>query len=135
MTLPLRRKRPTTLLARKSPARTAASLLLVGLWLAAGTAPAQYTPAVAQPVRMAPPTLDAAVTSTPRTVPPAAPAWIDPQVRQAQASRFATRVDDFQVFDVRFDLPGPEMLFRMDSEADLIQRMKQERRRIKREEL
>lgn len=46
------------------------------------------------------------------------------------------RIDETgQDFDIRFDLPGPELLFQLDSENRMIERMKQERRKYKKDEL
>jgi len=62
----------------------------------------------------------------------------DPQVQPAQYRTPGTLLrteETGQDFDIRFDLPGPELLFKLDSEAALLERMRQERRKYKKEEL
>src|SRR2546426_388985 len=129
MTSPSRRKRPTTARGPRRSAPTAASLLALALLAAA--APAQQ-PA---PGRL-PPTISQA--TRPLYSAPAAAPVNDPQVQQTQYRTPGTLLrteETGQDFDIRFDLPGPQLLFHLDSEAALIERMRQERRKYKKEEL
>src|SRR5687767_6882304 len=133
MTSPSRRKRPTTVRGRSRPARMPASLL--ALTLLALPALAQ-PPAVRSP---APAPLPAEISRASQTLRAAqpAPAVRDPRLQQTQfrtPSNFLRTDETGQDFDVRFDLPGPDLLFRLDSENMLIERMKQERRKYKKEE-
>src|SRR5262245_746276 len=129
MTLPLRRKRPTTARGPSTPLRTAASLL--GLLLAGGAAGAEdgFRPAPPAPARNAPP------------VPPYVPATLarPPQPEDLRSLPFepvALQQDPFKAFggpaatpeEVRIQLepPGPERIFRLDTQAELFTRMRQE---------
>jgi hypothetical protein len=64
---------------------------------------------------------------------------MDPLVRQAQlrapAPPSAMRDDAATAYQIPFELPGPERLFRLESEDAFIQRLKQEARERKPEEL
>jgi hypothetical protein len=73
-------------------------------------------------------------------LPPGTPRWLDPEVVLVQARGPAplgpARGDDAQTaYKIPFDLPGSERLFRIESEEALFQRMSQEARERKPEEL
>jgi len=129
MTSPSRRKRQTTARAPKHSARTPASLLALVL-LATVVRAEQPTPG------KLPPSISQA--TRPLYTAPSRQVVNDPQLQQTQyrtpGTLFRTE-DTGQDFDIRFDLPGPELLFHLDSEAQLIERMRQERRKYKKEEL
>ncbi len=75
--------------------------------------------------------------------PPDTPKWLDPRVVRVQAPApggapapvGAFRDDGGTAYRIPFDLPGPERLFRVESEEALFQRMRQEARERKPEEL
>lgn len=118
----------------------AASLLLLACWLAG--------PAIAQPpatpVGMPPALLfpepspeDKAAAERELAAELAVVAQIDPRLirAQARAAAPAGRDDTQPGYRIPFELPGPERLFRADSEEALFQRMRQEARERKPEEL
>src|SRR4051794_38532910 len=128
MTLPSRRKRPTTAHAASLRARTGVSLLVLG-WLATGACQAQQLVAVAVPVPPAARVREGVQTTL--------PIRIDSGVMPVQMRQLPpNQRDDATVgYQIPIQLPGPERLFRLDSEANLIQRIRQESRDRKPEEM
>src|SRR6266511_3147432 len=110
MTSPSRRKRLTTARAASLRARTWASLLVLG-WLAAGAGHAQQAVAVAVPFQPGARTREAAQSTL--------PVRIDPYVIPVQKRQLPPgQRDDATVgYQIPINLPGPERLFRLDSEA------------------
>ncbi len=133
MTSPLRRKRPITARGRNTPARTLASLAALALLLGGGRAAAQegWRPAGSAP---AAPTLGFSGPSGP--APAVSPRDFDklPPVRRAtyqagQPGAGTIRSPDEQpLVRIQLEPPGPDRVFRLESEEQLYERMRQEYR-------
>ncbi len=124
MTLPLLRSRPTTARGRSTLARTAASLLGLGLFLAGPATAQQPGPALAappaapqvfsfqKPANAPLPAVQRAVLQQPM-VPPVGPAAGDPK----------------SGYQIQLEPPGPDRLFgQLQSDAQLQEQMRQEAR-------
>src|SRR5262249_44937313 len=138
-------KRPTTARGWGTGTRMPASLLLAVCWLSANVCPAQETIPIPEPPPMSLPPVHSPVPAA-RPVSPSAgvksraaglpkPAAAAAQaVTQPPTQPLPPRPgmrpgeDVSSTFRVRLDLPGPEELFRLDSEATLFLRMKEEAR-------
>jgi hypothetical protein len=105
-----------------------ASLLLATCWLAAGSVRAEDAAIVPVPARSSTPVRDLVEASPGVKIDPAV---IPVQMRQPRPG--VPQREDY-AFTLPADLPGPDRLFRLDSESALIQRMKQESRERRPEE-
>jgi hypothetical protein len=85
------------------------------------------------------PALQPNIATTPANPRPGTLPRVDPNIIPAQVRGpvvpAPTRDDAATAYRIPFELPGPERLFRMDSEEALFQRMRQEARERKPEEL
>lgn len=119
MTSPSHKNRPTTVCGRKRPLRTAASLSAAVLLLTAGVSNAQlWVPSPRPAPPPPPPAAEAEVLPVaamqPRVEPPGGYRPPDP--------------GEGTGYTIQLEPPGPERLFRLESEAALNERMRQEAR-------
>src|SRR5262245_61381293 len=144
MTSPSRRKRPTTARASSTGGTTAsrrAALWGAGLalLLAAAPAPAQvYTPVSSGPARTDPVWTPASsqlhasrTTSAPAPAPRAAQ---QPPVVPRQPAGAVPPPEEALPPQITVDPPGPERLFRLESEANLLERIRQQGRQLRQQD-
>jgi hypothetical protein len=128
MTSPSRRKRPTTVRAPSTAATSASdrrrpglawAAAALGLLLAAAAARAQAPPPPREPVwTPTPPASKGAVLQAAQRQPPGVRPPPD----------FRDLHEDTQFYQIQVDPPGPEVFFRLESEAQLFERQRQKDR-------
>src|SRR5438093_5081772 len=142
MTFSLRRKRPTTARARRWLTRTAISLLGCGLWLHAGTVCGQSlspypTVRVIAPSPPAPPpqphsSMTLQFVRDPQVMPATPPAVTPPVIQPVAAQGGKDKgmpapkagYETFEFRNLR-EVPGLEVLTRLESQEALFERMRQ----------